>query len=329
MAEGQHTGSPIRRKDGQGFHTLGEKLGEGAEGEVYAVDNSPLWAVKIYKPGSAPKAIQAQKLLAMEGLMPLLAGERPGHPSLTWPEQIIRDRNSNSLVGLVMPRVNTAKTMTVGEFFIPSVRQRRLQEMDLPMDGVEIQKTKWSIIRNLSKTVARIHEQGHLIGDINERNILVEPEHGDISIIDCDSFQIRDRENRIIYRCKVGRPEYTAPELLRQMQGICDVRECPTGPNKHQMGYPCVSRNQEHDKFGIAVVVFQLLMDGSHPYDCRIDEGHAPDASTRQEKIKRGFYPYSRSKPPFIHINNQDNAKRYSRLPSSIKKLFERAFSQM
>ena len=89
-------------------------------------------------------------------------------------EQIIRDRNTNTLVGLVMPRVNTAKTMTVGEFFIPSVRQKKLRAMNLLLDGVQIQKTKWNIIRNLSKTVARIHEQGHLVGDINQRNILVE-----------------------------------------------------------------------------------------------------------------------------------------------------------
>ena len=89
MADGQHTGRKIRRKDGQGYYTLGERLGEGGEGQVYAVDRSPKWAVKIYKPGRAPKDVQARKLLAMEGLMPILDGERSGHPSLTWPEQII------------------------------------------------------------------------------------------------------------------------------------------------------------------------------------------------------------------------------------------------
>ena len=328
MADGQHTGRQIRRKDGNGFYTLGQKLGEGAEGEVYAVIDSDLWAVKIYKTGRAPRDVQAKKLLAMEGLMPLLGGERKGHPSLTWPNQIIRNSANDALVGLVMPRVNRARTMTAGEFFTPSVRQQKLGQMNLRPPDWQIEKTKWSIIQNLSKTVARVHEQGHLIGDINERNILVEPEHGDVSIIDCDSFQIRDQENRVIYRCKVGSHNYTAPELLRQIQGRCNIQGCPNGPDNHQMGYPCVSRNQEHDKFGIAVIVFQILMDGSHPYDCRIDDGYADDADTRQEKIKRGYYPYSRSKPPYIHVNNQDNSQRYSKLPSSVKKLFERAFSQ-
>lgn len=326
MADGQHTGRKIRRKDGQGYYTLGERLGEGGEGEVYAVDRSPKWAVKIYKPGRAPKDVQARKLLAMEGLMPILDGERSGHPSLTWPEQIIGDRKTNALIGLVMPRVNTAKTMTVGEFFIPSVRQKKLQEMNLLLNGVQIQKTKWNIIRNLSTTVARVHQQGHLVGDINQRNILVEPERGDVSIIDCDSFQIRDPENRIIYRCKVGMPEYTAPELLRQMQGPCNIHECPNGPDQHQLGYPCVSRNQEHDRFGIAVIAFQLLMDGSHPYDCRIEGHRADEANTRKEKIERGYYAYGRSKPRHIHVNNRDNERRFANLPPDVKNLFERAF---
>ena len=325
MAEGQHTGQQIKRKSNQGSYVLGEKLGEGAEGEVYSVANSPRWAVKVYKPGKAPKDVQAQKLLAMEELMSPLSRERTGHPSLTWPEQIIKDQNGD-LVGLVMPRVDTANTMTAGEFFTPSVRQRKLREMNVTSNYPHLQQTKWNIIRNLSKIMAKVHEQGHLIGDINERNILVGPKHGDVSIIDCDSFQIRDAKNRVIYRCKVGRPEYTAPELLRQMQGPCTNRSCPNGPSKHQMGYPCVEREQKHDRFGLAVIIFQLLMDGSHPYDCRIDESHNAEANSRKEKIIRGYYPYSRSKPPYIHVNNKDNERRFANIPEDAKKRFEQAF---
>ena len=170
--DGQHTGQQIKRKDDQGDYVLGQKLGEGAEGEVYSVANSPQWAVKVYKSGKAPKDVQAQKLLAMEGLMSPLSEEPAGHPSLTWPKQIIQDQQKN-LIGLVMPRVDTARTMTVGEFFTPSVRQQKLREMNVPSDSRHIQNTSWKIITNLSQTAARVHEQGHLIGDINEKNILV------------------------------------------------------------------------------------------------------------------------------------------------------------
>ena len=328
MAEGPHTGTPIKRKDGKGSYVVSEKLGEGGEGEVYAVADSFQWVIKVYKPGKAPKGTATKKLLVMEGLMPPLAGEHAGHPSLTWPEQIIRDRNSNSLVGFVMPRVDMSGTMTVGEFFAPSVRQQKLQAMNLQLDGVQIQQTRWNIIRNLSKTVARVHEQGHLVGDINDRNILVEPTRGDVSIIDCDSFQVRDQKTRTIYRCKVGRPEYTAPELLQQMQGPCRRAQCPGGSDRHDTGYPCVSRNQEHDKFGMAVIIFQLLMEGNHPYDCRVI-GPDAGASTRWEKIKQGYYPYSTSRPAHIRVNNPINQTRFERLPKNVRDMFERAFARV
>ena len=325
MANGQHTGQQIKRKGNQGSYVLGEKLGEGAEGVIYSVANSPQWAVKVYKPGKAPKDVQAQKLLAMEGLMPPLSGERTGHPSLAWPEQIIQDQNRD-LVGFVMPRVDTARTMKAGHFFIPNERQQKLLEMNAPSDSQHIQNTTWKIIRNLSKIMARVHEQGHLIGDINERNIFVEPQHGDVSIMDCDSFQIRDAKNRVIYRCKMGRPEYTAPELLRQMKGHCTNRSCPNWPSEHPMEYLCVEREQKHDRFGLAVIIFQLLMDGGHPYDCRIDESHNVEDNSLKEKIIKGYYPYSRSKPPYIHINNKNNERRFANIPEDAKKRFEQAF---
>ena len=327
MANGKHTGTKIKRKDNKGHYVLGEKLDEGAEGEIYSVANSPQRVVKVYKPGKAPKDVQAQKLLAMEGMMPPLSGERTGHPSLTWPEEIIQDQNKN-LVGFVMPRVDIARTMKAGLFFIPKERQKKLLEMNAPSDSQHIQNTTWKIIRNLSKIMARVHEQGHLIGDINARNILVEPQHGDVSIIDCDSFQIRDVKNRVIYRCKVGRPEYTAPELLRQMQGECTNPSCPNWPTNHDMGYPCVERGQQHDEFGLAVIAFQLLMDGSHPYDCRIDEAHNAEANSCEKKIIRNYFPYSVSKPSYIHVNNPRNAKRYSNLPKKAKDSFERSFGR-
>ena len=325
MADGKYSGRRIKRKNSRGEYIIGEKLGEGGEGEIYAVANDAQKVVKIYLPGKDGNAV---KLPAMEGMTPRFTKERIGHPPLAWPEQSIRNQPSNTVVGFVMPRVNTDRTMTAGEFFTPKVRQAKLRDMNVLLSGIQIRDTKWKIIRNLSNTMARVHEQGHLIGDINERNILVEPENGDVSIVDCDSFQIRDSENKVIYRCKVGRPDYTAPELLTRMQGACNEGKCPGGPpGKHQKGYPCITRSQEHDRFGIAVIAFQLLMDGSHPYDCRIDEGRNRGADTRREKIKQGYYPYSRSKPSYIHVNNRENEIRYSKLPDNIKDLFERAFT--
>ena len=326
MKEGKHSNKRIARKDGYGDWVLGRVLGEGGEGEVYEVVNSPSSAVKVYATEKRPTGAKREKLIAMEKLRPSCDGERPGHPPLAWPEQVIRDRSTDSLIGFVMPRVDNFRTMSIGEFYDPAVRKDKLRRMKISLRPAQVEESKLKIIANLASTVARVHERGHLIGDINERNVLVDPEHGDVSIIDCDSFEIRDPENRRIYRCRVGRPEYTAPELLRQMHGACTTPSCPVGPTGHQKGFACVDRTEEHDNFAVAVLVFRLLMDGGHPFDCRIEEGCGLEADSRSKKIERELFPYSASKPSYIHVNNRENMKRYSKISGRWKKLFERTF---
>ena len=57
-----------------------------------------------------------------------------------------------------------------------------------------------------------LHERGYVVGDVNESNILVN-RGALVTLIDTDSFQVRSAEQ--VYRCRVGKPEYTPPELQR------------------------------------------------------------------------------------------------------------------
>src|SRR5699024_5867863 len=49
------------------------------------------------------------------------------------------------------------------------------------------------------------------VGDVNESNILVASD-ARVMIIDTDSAQIKDPSGKV-YKCLVGKPEYTAPEI--------------------------------------------------------------------------------------------------------------------
>src|ERR1700730_5521459 len=95
---------------------------------------------------------------------------------------------------------------------------------------------------NFSRAVARINELGAVVGDINESVALID-QKGLVSIIDSDSFQYR--RGSMLYRCKVGKPEYTAPELQGQSLGGID-------------------RTINHDSFAVAVILFELLFMGRH-----------------------------------------------------------------
>ena len=110
-----------------------------------------------------------------------------------------------------------------------------------------------------------------MIGDLRENNILVN-ENALVTLVDTDSFQVPDPEHHTIYRCPVGTPEYTPPEL----QGL---------------SFSEITRTPEHDLFGLAVLIFQLLMEGVHPFaGTFLGDSEPPAYETR---IREGHFPYS------------------------------------
>src|SRR5205823_523526 len=98
------------------------------------------------------------------------------------------------------PRVQRA--LPIFEFYNP---KSRLQLCPLFHFGYLLHTT-----RNLCAAVHAIHERGYVIGDLNESNILVNNQ-ALITVVDTDSFQVPGLGGT--FRCPVGKPEYTPPEL--------------------------------------------------------------------------------------------------------------------
>ncbi len=323
-SRGQHTGTQITRKDQQGYWTIGHRLGGGNEGEVYAIQNDPAYAVKIYHEGKRPGPVQTAKLAAMEGKTPPGPLESPGFPTLAWPRELIRDNTTATLVGFIMPRVSTDHFVPIGTYCNPEARKRTV-----PVEyasGNHITGVSNAIIRNFTQTAHRLHLVGALIGDVNDNNVLINPTDGFISIIDCDSFQYTDQSTNQTFPCTVGRPEYTAPELMDLMSTQCGKPQCDTSSDPHRTSYGCITRNKEHDLFAIAVVIFKLLMDGTHPYDCIVSGPTAHQTNSLRDRIHSRYFAYGSRKPTHIRPAAQ-NQKRYERIPPALRTLFERAFS--
>src|SRR5436305_1951244 len=91
-----------------------------------------------------------------------------------------------------------------------------------------------------------LHSRDYVVGDVNESNILV-ADTALITVVDTDSFQVRDPDGKTVFHCPVAKPEFTPPEL--QGRQLHDVDRVPA-----------------HDRFGLAVLIFQLLMEGTHPF---------------------------------------------------------------
>jgi serine/threonine protein kinase len=235
---------------------LGELLGRGGEAKVYALRGDPGRAVKLY---AHPDAERARKLGAMLARVPADPDRRGGHVSIAWPQALALDSTGRP-VGFVMPRVDGRRYLPLHQLYHPRSRRARAPGISW--------RYLVRIARNLSGTLAALHEAGYVVGDLNESNILVD-DRALVTLVDLDSIQVASGTR--VFRCTVGKGEYTPPEL----QGH-SFRE--------------TTRKASSDRFGLAVLTFLLLMEGNHPFSGVFSgDGEPPGL---EENIRARRSPY-------------------------------------
>ena len=264
---------------------LDKEIGSGGEGTVYAILNQPHLAAKIYKNPEIDKIEKLKQMISItnEELLRYT----------TWPLELIKEKNSGKVVGFLMHKLQGKKELH--NLYNPASRNK-----DFP-------KANWKFLLTVSRNIAvafhNVHKYGHVIGDVNQKNILV-GEDGKVILIDCDSFQITTLNKK--YLCKVGVPEFTSPEL--QGKNLSHIDRTPT-----------------HDSFGLSVLIFHLLFGGRHPFigkpiNDKVGESTQEDiknfrfAYGNNSKLK-GFLPPPKSVSPSITTPN-------------IMKMFEISFSE-
>lgn len=215
---------------------LGERIGRGGEGEVYALANDDGHAVKIYS--GAGGADRREKISAMVSAK---LSERT--PLAAFPIHMVQKRNGE-FAGFIMRKISGHKPLF--ELYAPGARKNNFPQASYPF----LVQTAL----NFANAVGSVHSTGCVIGDINHSGILI-AENAIVSLIDADSFQVVEGSKR--YLCRVGVPDYTPPEL----QG--------TKLNS-------VVRTTDHDNFGVAIVIFQLLFMGRHPFSGSYQHGEMP-----------------------------------------------------
>ena len=238
---------------------IGIPIHEGGEGWICPVTGQPAKLAKIYK--NQNRTGHETKLRWMIANPPSDPGRSIGHASIAWPETMLYDEH-NTFVGYVMPRINNTRTLL--QVFSPRLRAKLLPGCD----GFFLHR----VARNLASAIGALHKSNYIIGDLNESNILVTPK-ALVTVIDTDSFQAKEEHDGqiIFYPCPVGRPEYTPPEL-QKMRFAGEVRQ------------------PEQDAFALAVLIFQLLLGGSHPFRAVWLGTSTPPPI--EERISLGLFPY-------------------------------------
>ncbi|MCW3052730.1 MAG: Tetratricopeptide 1 repeat-containing protein [Chthonomonadales bacterium] len=267
-------------------------LGRGGEAQVYPVLGRPESVAKIYAPGKATTE-RAHKLVVMMANAPEAPQSGDDHVPLAWPQSLLtRPDDANAVVGFLMPRAHAVAQAI--DYYNP---QRRREICPL-FDYRYLLRTA----RNLAAATRSVHSHGYVIGDLKHSNVLVS-ETALVTLVDTDSFQVRDPLSGRIYPCQVGTPDYTPPERQHDLHIAA-----PLTP--------------EHDLFALGVLIFQMLMEGTHPFaGVYTGEGDPPPF---EERIAAGHFPYGANPGPYRP--GKRTAPPFENLPPTLQALFLQCF---
>lgn len=235
-------------------------LGRGGEGSIHSVLSHSVagllpaeeLVVKVYhKPREANRR---EKVISM-------VSSPPDSEMFAWPLAVAAQ--DGAFVGYVMRKLQKDQMREWSQLAHTRTRRSIAPDFDV----------RYAIAACLNYAVAldSLHRVGHVQGDVNESNGFVGAD-ASVVIVDTDSAQIKSRDGKI-YRCEVGKPEYTAPELIGS-----SLRE--------------QDRTEATDAFGFGILLFQMLTGGSHPTDGRYSGTDDPPSTV--SRISQGIYPMLR-----------------------------------
>ena len=279
-------GSTIYGIDGSAYR-LGREVGKGGQGAVWALDGNVNLVAKFYHKGFTDEDIaklSAMCRLRSDALTSVAA----------WPIALLKGAKSGKPQGILMRKISGYQA--VHQLYGMKSRLRTFPEAQFPF--------LLHTAINTARAFATIHAAGQVIGDVNHSNLMIS-QTATAALIDCDSFQITD--GTTVFRCPVGVPEFTPPEL----QGT---------------NFASQARSAQHDIFGLSILIFYLLFLGRHPfmgmYDPKNDEMVALD-----QAIGRYAFPYALD-PRSPEVKLPLFVPRLADYPSSVTDLFKQAFTR-
>ena len=265
--------------------TLSAELGKGGEGSVYAVAGDINSVGKIYHKPLSNDKAEKLGWMAVNQSQQLLK-------VAAWVTDTLHDRAGGRIVGFLMPSV---KAKEVHELYSPKSRRDHFPTAD------------WRFLIhaaiNLARAFNNVHEAGHVIGDVNHGNCVVLP-NGTVKLIDCDSYNIQ--ANGKNYPCEVGVSTHIAPELQgKSLRGAV--------------------RTRQHDNFGLAVILFQILFLGRHPFAGR---PLGKEERSLEDCIREQRFAYG-TEASLRQIKQPPGTLDLEAVSLPVAQLFERAFLRL
>lgn len=178
-------------------YKLGQEIGAGGNGVVYAVSRRPELVAKIQKSALSQHDVDKLDVLVRAATPELLE-------VAAWPTDLLKAANGQ-VVGFVMPRILDARPLY--ELYSPRSRVQHFPSADF--------RFLVHAAANVARLFAAVHRAGFICGDVNHSNILVR-QTATVAAVDCDSFQVGDGSR---FPCLVGTELFVPPELIGAQLG--------------------------------------------------------------------------------------------------------------
>lgn len=272
---------------------LGKLVKSGGAGSVYLLPGAPAQVAKLYHP-HLDRAANRRKLEAMLELSPELPDQLENgkrYVQIAWPHAAVFD-GQGGFAGFVMPLLDMAQTAELEQI----MQERQARAAGLPT-GLG---PKLTLAANLAAVIDALHQQQHYVVDLKPVNLRFYRDSLYIAMLDCDGFSIQGHAER--FPAEQFTADYLAPEFQR--------KGMPAGTEMAQ------------DRFALAVVIFQLLNFGIHPYSGR--PGNAQVATDIPGRIRDGCYAYGVKRHKQLAPNATSG---HALMPPELRAMFDRAFS--
>lgn len=265
---------------------LDQQLASSGEGTVWTTNIAGFLA-KLYH---TPSPERIKKLEVMIAHPPQNPMREHHHITFAWPQDLLQN-TQGQCVGFLMPEIVDGVKLSL--IYNAKLRNRKAPRFN------------WFYLHtaalNFALSLKSLHEEGYVVGDVKPQNLLVNS-RALISIIDTDSFQVRDPLTQTLYRCTVGSEGFTPAELLGKELSTIDQTDI-------------------HDRFRLGVMIYLLLF-GDQPFKGKwMGRGESPQPA---QLIREGYWPYG----PHSLIQPGPNTIPLSIIHPQLQVCFQRCFTE-
>ncbi len=273
---------------------LGKAIDSGMEGGVYDI---PSWigcCAKIYH---HPKAQRRRaKIEAMLANPPEHLVAKAGTRRvmlLAWPTHVVEDEE-HGFLGFLMGKMPASESVGLTTYVRGGTPRRPVADADRSLPS------RLQLCSNLAGVLADLHRQGHFVVDFKPQNLHLFNGSCIPCILDTDGCSIRSREGQR-FPAHAYTPEWASPELLS--------------------GSAAQVLDDRSDRFSLALLLFEILNNGIHPYQGVLHVDREP--STNEQGIREGQYAYGLTPDPRI---SPTPISMHQYLPLATRQLFDSAF---